>query len=117
VKLVVGLGGAVAAAAAVWIAVAAIAPEPEPTPSGPTPRELAALVAPDAPGTPAVVDEGLAGAFSDLALEWEARKISDARRAEELLGMTPGEISFDDERTMRSLQRSPIEEIVWTETE
>ena len=72
-----------------------------------------------APATirPVYAEPGALRTAADLTVEWEVRKIADDRRAEKLLGLTPQAISFDEERTFRSLRRRSLDEAAWLQAE
>jgi len=115
VRAFLGFGAALGAAAAVWVVVALPAPGPPP-PAESAPDVAVAVPELPAPET-AFADLEDARPQADFALEWERQKISDDRRAEALLGLTPQLISFDEEKTLRSARRSSLDEAVWALSE
>jgi len=66
---------------------------------------------------PVYAEPGALRTAADLAVAWEVQKIADDRRAEELLGLAPQAISFDEERTVRSLRRRSLDDAAWLATE
>jgi len=129
VRALLGFGAALGAAAAVWVVVALTAPgtalppaaAPDvavavPGPEMPVHRKGGEVTELPAPET-TFADLEDARPQADFALEWERQKISDDRRAEALLGLTPQLISFDEEKTLRSARRSSLDEAVWALSE